>query len=111
MLAKCEDKNWLWHTRLGHANFKALTMMSETNMAHGLLKIIQPKEVCKGCFIAKQTKRGFPQQAEHHASKTLELIHGDLCGLITPSTSRGNRYIFLIVEDFTRVMWAYLLKK
>lgn len=42
--------------------------------------------------------------------KALEFIHGDLCGPITPSTSGGNRYIFLIVNDFTRVMWAYLLK-
>lgn len=104
LLSKIKDKNWLWHSHFGHVNFKALTTMSTTKMVSGLPKIIQPKEVCAGCLMSKQTKKGFPQQTEFHAKKALELIHGDLCGPITPSTSGGNRYIYLIVDDFTRVM-------
>lgn len=37
-------------------------------------------------------------------------MHGDLCGPISPSTSGGNRYIFVLIDDFSRVMWTYLLK-
>lgn len=91
-------------------NFKALATMSMANMVVGLPKITQPNEVCAGCLLSKQAKKGFPQQTEFHAKKALELIHGDLCGPISQNTSGGNRYIFLIVDDFTRVMWAYLLK-
>ncbi|XP_074328344.1 uncharacterized protein LOC141666249 [Apium graveolens] len=40
----------------------------------------------------------------------LEKIHGDLCGLITPITPRGNIYIFVLIDDYTRIMWTYLLK-
>lgn len=40
----------------------------------------------------------------------MELVHGDLCGPITPSTTAGNKYVFLLVDDFSRVMWIYLLK-
>lgn len=29
---------------------------------------------------------------------------------ITPSTMAGNKYIFLLVDDYSRVMWTYLLK-
>ncbi|KAL8120298.1 hypothetical protein AgCh_017456 [Apium graveolens] len=46
----------------------------------------------------------------YSANRVLELVHGDLCGPITPSTVAGKRYVFLLGDDFSRVMWAYLLK-
>lgn len=100
----------LWHCRMGHVNFKTLTLMSPTNMAYGLPRIVQPKEICTGCLMSKQTRKGFPHQIEFHANKALELVYGDLCGPITPCTPGGNRYVFLLIDDYTRVMWAYLLK-
>lgn len=110
LLTRCEDKDWLWYCRMGHVNFKALTLMSSINMEIGLPRIAQPKEICTGCLMSKQTRKGFPKQSEFHTTKALELVHGDLCGPITPSTPGGNRYIFLLVDDYTRVMWCYLLK-
>lgn len=110
LMTRCEDKDWLWHCRMGHVNFKALALMSSTNMAHGLPRIVQPKEICTGCLMSKQTKKGFPHPAEFHVKKALELVFGDLCRPITPSTPGGKRYVFLLVDDYTRVMWAYLLK-
>ncbi|KAL8094406.1 hypothetical protein AgCh_036077 [Apium graveolens] len=41
--------------------------------------------------------------------QALEIVHGDLCGPISPNTTAGNRYVLLLVDDYTRVMWAYLL--
>lgn len=80
--------------------------MSMNNMVSGLPNFTQLKEGWVRCHMSKQTKKVFPQKAEFHPNKALELIPGDLCGLITPSTSGGNKYIFLIVDDFTKVMWA-----
>ena len=110
LLAKGDEDNWLWHSRLGHVNFNAMIMMSTANMVHGLPKIGQPKGVCTGCLMAKQTRKGFPQQAKFLSTRPLELIHGDLCGPINPITPGGNRYIFLLVDDYSRFMWFYLLK-
>ena len=53
----------------------------------------------------------FPQATTYRATKMLELIHGDLCGPITPSTSAGNRYIFVLIDDYSRYMWTILLKE
>ena len=39
----------------------------------------------------------------------LELIHGDLCGPITPATNGGRRYFLLLVDDCSRYMWLQLL--
>ena len=37
------------------------------------------------------------------------VVHGDLCGPITPTTPSGRRYFFLLVDDLTRYMWLTLL--
>ncbi|KAL8098390.1 hypothetical protein AgCh_031228 [Apium graveolens] len=110
LMSKSEEDTWLWHSRLGHVNFKAMTLMDTSKMVHGLPKLISPTETCTGCLMAKQPRKSFPSKSSYNANKALELIHGDLCGPLSPSTPVGNRYIFLLVDDYSRVMWAYLLK-
>jgi len=51
------------------------------------------------------THRSLPQRS----TEPLELVHGDLCGLITSATHGGRRY-FLLVDDHSRYMWLVLLK-
>lgn len=108
-MSKLEEESWRWHSRLGHVNFQAMTLMSSKHMVHGIPELGQPKGVCSGCLMAKQTRRSFPSQTSFRASHPLELIHGDLCGPISPETKGGNRYFMLLVDDYTRVMWAYML--
>jgi hypothetical protein len=38
----------------------------------------------------------------------LELVHGDLCGLVT-STTPGGRCFFLLLDDVSHYMWVVLL--
>lgn len=110
LMSKTDEEAWLWHTRLGHVNFQALNLMSRNSMVEGVPKVIQPKDLCPGCMMSKQSRKSFPAQSRFRASHALELIHGDLCGPITPETSGGNRYFLLLVDDYSRAMWAYLLK-
>lgn len=111
LLTKAEESTWLWHARFGHVNFLAMKLMTTEKMAHGLPVFSQPKDVCEGCLMSKQTRRSFPHQTKYHATHALELIHGDLCGPISPETTAGNRYFLLLVDDFTRIMWIYMLKR
>lgn len=110
LMSRHDNESWLWHSRLGHVNFKALKLMSTTNMVRGMPRINLQNEVCSGCLMSKQVRKPFPQQSKFTAKKALELIHGDLCGPITPSTPGGNKYIFVLIDDYSRVMWTYLLK-
>ena len=110
LLSKTDEDTWLWHSRLGHVNFKAMMLMDSTKMVRGLPKLTHPKEVCTGCLMAKQTRKCFPSQSSYSAKKVLELVHGDLCGPLSPLTPACNKYIFLLVDDYSRAMWAYLLK-
>lgn len=110
LLSKTEEEAWLWHSRLGHVNFQAMIHMKNNGMVCSLPKLKQPTHVCTGCLISKQTGKGFPSKTEFNAKAPLELIHGDLCGPISPPTAAGNRYFFLLVDDYSRVMWVFLQK-
>ena len=110
LLSKVEDPTWLWHNRLGHVNFQAMNLMSKNQMVRGIPKFTQPKDICHGCLMAKQTRKSFPDKANYSANKVLELVHGDLCGPISPETPGGNKFFFLLVDDYSRIMWVYFLK-
>lgn len=86
-------------------------MMFKDRMVRGLPKVAQPKEVCAGCLMSKQTRKQMPAKSNFSAKKVLELVHGDLCGPITSGTAARNWYVFLLVDDFSHIMWAYLLKE
>ncbi|WCJ34767.1 Retrovirus-related Pol polyprotein from transposon TNT 1-94 [Euphorbia peplus] len=110
LLNKTEEEAWLWHTRFGHVNFPAIQLMQKNQMVHGLPNLIQPKEICSGCLLSKQARKPFPSQSNFTAKIALELIHGDLCGPISPVTPAGNKYFMLLVDDYTRMMWVYMIK-
>lgn len=110
LLSKQSDQTWLWHKRLGHVNFQAMKFMGDKAMAVGLPSITPPTEVCESCVISKQARAPFPSHAIFRAQKVLELVHGDICGPITPPTPAGNRYFFMLVDDYSRVMWTFMLK-
>jgi Reverse transcriptase (RNA-dependent DNA polymerase) len=65
------------------------------------------EEACRGCMIGKQRRSPFPQEADFRANEILELLHGDLCGPITPPTPASNKFFLLLVDDY---MWIVLMK-
>lgn len=91
LIAQIGDTVWLWHTRLGHISLSALKSISDKKIVEGLPKIIILTQPCEGCLLGKHTRNPFPAQAAFRAKKRLDLIHGDLCGPITPPIPTGNR--------------------
>lgn len=85
-------------------------MMSKNQMAHGLPSLKQPRKICEGCLLSKQARTSFPSQSNFTAKVVLELIHEDLGGPISPHTPAGNIYFMFLVDDHSRMMWAYILK-
>ncbi|GKC36157.1 retrotransposon protein, putative, unclassified, partial [Tanacetum coccineum] len=110
LTARFSDPTWLWHMRMGHINFTSMKHMAEKKMIEGMPRLDIPSQPCEGCLVGKQTRHSFPAHTNYRATKRLELIHGDLCGPISPPTPSGNRYFMLLVDDYSRVMWVYLLK-
>lgn len=82
-----DDTSKLWHAHMGHVNYQWLAMMFNEKMVMGLSKIMQPKEVCTDCLMSKQARKHVPSRSTFSAKRVLELVHADLCGLITPETA------------------------
>jgi transposase InsO family protein len=94
---------WRWHARFGHLNFQALRRLAQGGMVRGLPQIDHIDLLCDGC------RTPFPEEAQYRAQMALELVHGDLCGPITPATPGGKKYFLLLVNDMSRHMWIRLL--
>lgn len=85
--------------------------MINKELVSGIPRIVIEKETCASCLYGKQVRQVFPQATPYRASQKLELLHGDLCGPITPSTLGRNSYVFVIIDDHSRYMWTILLKE
>lgn len=100
-----------WHARLGHVNFDNIKMMVDKGLVSGMPKFAVEKKTCASCLLGKQSRRPFPQATAFRASRKLELLHGDLCGPISPPTPGRNIYVFVIIDDHTRYVWSILMKE
>jgi hypothetical protein len=109
LMASYNDNEWRWHARFGHLGFQALQKMGRDGMVRGLPSIEHVEHVCDVCLAGKQRLASFPQAAKYRATKPFDLLHGDLCGPISPVTPGGKHYIMLIVDDMSRYMWVVLL--
>jgi transposase InsO family protein len=110
LAARGEESAWRWHARLGHINMPALRKMAREELVRGLPSIEQVDQLCEACLAGKQRRTAFPDQTQWRAHRALELVHGDLCGPVTPATPSGNTYFLLLVEDRSCYMWLTLLR-
>jgi transposase InsO family protein len=100
---------WRWHGRYGHLNFKGLRRLAEGGLVDGLPQINHVDQVCDSCLAGKQKRLSFPSEAKYRAAHRLELVHGDLCGPVTPVALSGNKFFFLLVNDLSRYMWVSMM--
>ena len=60
--------------------------------------------------MGKQTRVEFKTK-EHSTTRPLDLVHTDLCGPTRSKGLNGEEYFMLLIDDFSRMTWVYLLKK
>ena len=102
-------KDWIWHSRFGHLNFHTLKEISTKKFVEGLPPISIPSKVCRNCIAGKHHRTSFHKKSAFRAIESLELIHMDICGPISPPTLGGNRYFLLLIDDFSRLIWVAML--
>lgn len=108
MMAKDEVAE-LWHKRLGHTGYSNLKMMQSKEMVIGLPKFSVNKEACESCILSKHNQDSFLKKLETRATQKLELIYSDVCGPMQNISMSGRRYIFIFIDDITRMVWVYFL--
>lgn len=64
---------------------------------------------CKSYVIGKQNKLPF-KIGIHKSTLILDYLHANLWGPASLNTLSGFRFCQLIVDDFSRKIWTFLLK-
>ncbi|XP_021725276.1 uncharacterized protein LOC110692547 [Chenopodium quinoa] len=93
----------LWHKRMGHPSENVVKLLPPVVDFKGNLN-----KNCEVCFRAKHLRDKFPS-SDNRASRIFEKLHCDLWGAYRHPSSCGARYFLTIVDDFSRVVWVYLL--
>lgn len=102
---------WLWHYRLGHLNFKDMCSLQKKQMVTGLPEFEIPNEVCEECVQSKQHKNSFSKDVSSKAKAILDIVYSDVCGPMQVESTGGNKYFVSFIDDFSRKLWVYLIKK
>ncbi len=74
------------------------------------LKEVPLHHVCETCIERKHQRTYFLKDETTRASKLLELVHNDVCGLMKTTSCGGARYFVTFIDDFSRKIHVYLLK-
>lgn len=107
-----QQSGWeLWHTRLGHPSHERTRQMRAVITGLPALST-DSTAICGGCAQGKMTVTSFPKRASQvRASCVLELVHADVMGPMTMPSQGGARYTLLFVDDYSRFVVGYFLKK
>ena len=107
-----ENKESIWHRRLGHLGIRSLKQLARDRMVNGF-DFDSSKEAlfCEPCAEGKHHRSPFPAASVKQSKQPLELVHSDVCGKIgTPSLS-GAEYFLTFTDDYTHYSWVYVLKR
>ena len=96
---------------MGHYSIESICKLVKHDLVRGLpLSKVNDLSFCDACAKGKLSKSSFKSKEVISTSKPLELIHMDLFGPINvPSLSR-KKYVFVIVDDFSRYTWTIFLQ-
>jgi transposase InsO family protein len=95
----------LWHSRLGHPSHKVLTTLFPSLQCNSSLSSVH----CKHCLAGKMHKLHFPV-SNKKSTAPFALVHADLWGPAPITSFTGFRYYLVVVDDFTKFTWTYLLE-
>ncbi|GJY55485.1 retrovirus-related pol polyprotein from transposon TNT 1-94, partial [Tanacetum coccineum] len=99
-------KSWLWHRRLSHLNFGTINDLTKHDLVDGLPKFKYGKDhLCYACEQGKSKKSSHPPKVVPSNHSKLELLHMDLCGPMRVASINENKYILVIVDDYSRFTW------
>lgn len=99
-----------WHQLLGHRNLIDIKKMVEF-AANMKIENCDHGDTCEICLQCKKTRDPFPQKSFTKSAGKLDLIHTDVCGPLQIPTPRGNKYILILIDDYSKYSFIYLLKQ
>jgi hypothetical protein len=92
-LLSMNDKKWMWHIRLRHANWRLISKLSKLQLVKNLPDIDYHSDaLCGVCQKGKIVKSSFKTKDIVSTSRPLELLHIDLFGPVSIASLYGSKY-------------------
>lgn len=66
--------------------------------------------VCKGCIKDKYHRASYLRDETRRATKSLKIVHLDVCVSMKTTSFGGKRYFLTFIDDFLMKVWIYILK-
>jgi hypothetical protein len=89
---------WLWHGRLGHANWRLISKLSKMKLVTWLPELQYHSDAFRGtCQRGKIVKTNFKPKNLVSTSRHFELLCIDLFGLVKTAQINGKKYGLVIV--------------
>nr|GFA40759.1 Gag-Pol polyprotein [Tanacetum cinerariifolium] len=96
---------------LSHLNFDYISLLLKKDIVIGLPKLKYVKDqLCSSCELSKAKRSSFKSKAVPSSKRRLNLLHMDLCGPMRVASINGNKYILMIVDDYSRYTWTLFLR-
>ncbi|GJS34926.1 copia protein [Tanacetum coccineum] len=102
-LEASKTKSWSLHRRLSHLNFNYITTLAKQGLVYGLPRLkFQKDHLCSTCALGKSKKHSYKSKAKDLIQEKLYLLHMDLCGPMKIQSINGQKYILVIIDDYSR---------
>jgi len=105
------DHGQLWHKRLGHYHYSALSFIQKNDLVQNMPSIEVRDNVCGVCELGKQSRKPFPHNQVLRVESKLQLVHTDVYGPMNTKSINGSWYFILFIDDFSRFCWVYFMKQ
>jgi hypothetical protein len=100
-VAHSDDLNKFWHESFGHLNYHSLQQLCDQQMVTSLPLVSCRDGVCAICVLNKHHRDNFDKCASWHSPTPLQLVHSDLCGLLSSPSFYRCKYFLTFIDDFS----------
>ena len=99
----------LWHQGLGHIGEKGLQILHGKAMVEGITNSTLYFYFYGNCVYGKQNRVSLCSFGKR-VKQLLELMHGDVFGLVKVLSLGKSMYYVSFIDGFSRNRWIYFLK-
>lgn len=93
-------------------NTQSLIRLIQASVVRGIPKLENKTyTVCKAYNQGKKIRVQHKKIADIGSKNILDLMHMDLLGPVQIESLNGKKYIFVLVDDFSRFTWVRFLRE
>jgi hypothetical protein len=105
------NMDWFWNRRLAHIHMRNFHKLQKEGHILGLMNVVFKKDrSCGACEAGKQVGAQYRAKNIVTTTRPLKMLHMNLFGPIAYISIDGNKYGLIIIDDYSRFTWVFVLQ-